>query len=91
MAVLSQSFDGFDLAALNVADVGLTGSNRIAIKQHRARPALALAAAVLRPRESEVFSENFEQGAPRICRNAVRFSINGKLQVGIHGSTFYLR
>src|SRR5207302_1752803 len=82
--VLRQSFDGLDFAPSDLRNLCLAGSDRTAIEQHGAGAALAFAAAVFGSREIQVFAQHLEQGAPGLCGNALRFSVERELKVGFH-------
>ena len=82
--VLRQALDGFDVAAFDLRNLCLAGSNRIAVEQHGAGAALAFAAAVFGSREVQVLAQHLEQGAPGLCGDALRFPVERELKVGFH-------
>ena len=63
-AVGGQALDRANVPALDLADRHEAAVDDLAVEQHRARPALALAAALLGPGQAEVQAQDVEQAAP---------------------------
>src|SRR5262249_41489793 len=70
LAVTFQTFNGDNGLAGTIADGHAAGSNRLAVDQHGARPALAFPAAVFAAGQAKIIAQNAEQRARRISVEA---------------------
>ncbi len=77
--VARQALDGRDGVAGSVGDTRLAGSNRIAVEEHRARAALALAAAGLGASQTQLLAEREEQAPIRAGRERARHAVDDDL------------
>lgn len=68
--VASQLFDGRDFGAVLYDGKRQAGEHTSPIHPHRAGPALAVVATLLRSGEIEIFMESIEKGSPRPERQA---------------------
>ena len=65
-------------------DRRLAGVRPLAVDQHRAGAALALAAAVLRAGQSQVLAQHVQQRPLRIGRHRARLTVHGQFDSCIH-------
>jgi len=84
ISIPRQPLNCFNFVALDLGEFSQTGSDRIAVEQHRARAALALAAPEFRSGKIEIFPQYVEQRALRITRDTLGFPVQGELQIHIH-------
>src|ERR1041385_1818877 len=71
-----EAFDGDDLARLDVGQLRAAGTNGLAVREHRARPAQATAAAELRAGHSELVAENPEERGVGWGRDLMRLAVH---------------
>jgi hypothetical protein len=86
--MVAEAFDGCDLFPLHIGGQRETGKLGCVVDQDGARPASAQVATPLRPRQSEIFSQDFEKGFMNFCENGNLFAVNMKLENVFHVISF---
>jgi hypothetical protein len=79
-SIWRDAFDRDDLLAHGRSRRNAAGSDRSAIEVHRARTALADAAAELGAGEPDVIAYHPQQGCLQVCVNGMRRSIHDQLE-----------
>jgi hypothetical protein len=89
--VARQAFDRGHLGPVVRDGQDEAGVDPPAVQQHRARAALPLVAALLRPGQREVIAQEVQQAGPRVDGKPVRFAVDtdGDARVHAAGPTHY--
>jgi hypothetical protein len=85
LLALGEALDGRDLAPVHEGGEREARLHALAIHQHRARAALAEAAALLRTREAQVLAQGVEQRGARIERQPVLGPVDAEHDVERNG------
>ena len=78
LAVMLEALDGLHLAAVGLHGEDRAGLHRLAVEQHRARPAVRGVAADVRARQAEALPQEVDQEEARLDLSVARCSVHGE-------------
>src|ERR1017187_3511896 len=84
LAADSQALDGHDVLLVHVADVCDARGRALAVDEHRAGAALALATAEFCPGQLQILAQHFEQGSAGVGGDGPGFPVHGEVDFGVH-------